>query len=81
MKLQLKNVVAYFKDREVSLWSKLLGLFAVAYVVSPIDLVPDVIPVFGWLDDVGVVGLVVAYYLRQINQHARRRLLPPAAAP
>lgn len=36
------------------------GLSAVAYAVSPIDAVPDVIPVVGWLDDLGVLGLATA---------------------
>ena len=32
---------------------------AVVYVISPIDLIPDVIPVIGWIDDPGVVMLAV----------------------
>lgn len=30
-------------------------LLAILYIVSPIDLVPDVVPVVGWLDDVAVL--------------------------
>ena len=38
------------------------GVMALAavYVISPIDLIPDVIPVVGWIDDLGVVMLAVA---------------------
>lgn len=41
--------------------TKLLLVMAayVFYIVSPIDLVPDVIPVIGWLDDLGVLGLLI----------------------
>lgn len=33
-------------------YAKALGLFVVAYALSPIDLVPDFIPVLGYVDDV-----------------------------
>ncbi|AJH15535.1 MULTISPECIES: YkvA family protein [Myroides] len=32
---------------------------AIAYVISPIDAIPDVIPVIGWVDDISVVGLAM----------------------
>ena len=37
---------------------KVIGilLLTAIYVVSPIDFVPDVIPILGWLDDLGVIG-------------------------
>lgn len=38
--------------------SKLVALLAVVYIISPIDLVPDVIPILGWLDD-GVVSILL----------------------
>ena len=35
-------------------------LASVAYIVSPIDISPDFIPVIGWIDDSVVIGLLVA---------------------
>lgn len=44
------------------------------YMVSPIDVIPDFIPVLGWLDDIGVLGLVIAYVTRAQEQVKTRRL-------
>ncbi|MGH8910381.1 MAG: YkvA family protein [Egibacteraceae bacterium] len=47
-------------------WSaKLLAGLAAAYLVSPVDLVPDFIPVIGQLDDLGVALLAVRWLIRQ----------------
>ena len=44
-------------------WSKAAFVLALLYVVSPVDLVPDIVPVLGWLDDVGVLGLATTLLL------------------
>ena len=59
---------AVLRDPRAPRAAKLATLAAVLYVVSPIDLVSDFIPVLGWLDD-GLIG----YLLLQ----TAFRLLPP----
>ena len=45
-------------------WQRILVFIAgVVYLLSPLDLVPDFIPLLGWVDDVVVVYLLVQYYL------------------
>lgn len=55
-------VRAYAKKQytEVSVATILLAIAAVIYVVAPIDLIPDAIPVVGFLDDAGAVVLVLS---------------------
>lgn len=60
---QMKSWAQRIKRDGVTLWfagknprtpwyAKALGLFVVAYALSPIDLIPDFIPVLGYVDDV-----------------------------
>ena len=47
--------------------------FAVLYLISPIDFIPDVVPLIGWLDDFVVVFGVIMWIIQQ------RRSLPTQA--
>jgi uncharacterized membrane protein YkvA (DUF1232 family) len=38
---------------------------ALLYLISPIDAIPDFIPVVGWMDDMAIAGLVLAYLDRK----------------
>ena len=49
-------------------------LAGMLYVLSPIDIIPDFIPIVGWLDDVGVVGFLVQLY-RLYKQHLEAQAL------
>jgi uncharacterized membrane protein YkvA (DUF1232 family) len=53
-------------DRRLSWAVRAPTMLALAYVASPIDLVPDFLPGFGWLDDVLVMALAVAVTLRLV---------------
>ena len=60
-------------------------MLVVAYAISPIDLIPDFIPVLGLLDDLILVPLGIALCLRLIPAHvmadARRRADAEASRP
>ncbi len=49
-------------------YAKALGVFVVAYALSPIDLIPDFIPVLGYVDDVILLPVLIWLTIR---------LLPP----
>lgn len=47
-------------------YAKALGVFVVAYALSPIDLIPDFIPVLGYVDDVVLVPALVWAIVRML---------------
>lgn len=47
-------------------YAKVLGALVVGYALSPIDLIPDFVPVVGYLDDLILVPLGIAVVLRLI---------------
>jgi uncharacterized membrane protein YkvA (DUF1232 family) len=53
--------VLYFaiRDARTPFYAKFTALFALAYLISPIDLIPDFIPVVGYLDDLIIVPLLL----------------------
>ena len=61
---QLKNdVPAVFlalKDKKTPWYAKLFAALTVAYALSPIDFIPDFIPLLGYLDDLIILPLLVA---------------------
>jgi uncharacterized membrane protein YkvA (DUF1232 family) len=80
------------KDPAVPRRSKVALLIAVVWVVSPIDLLPEFLPVIGPLDDVVAVILLLRYAARSIPRQTLldawptdpgllERLLGPAPAP
>jgi uncharacterized membrane protein YkvA (DUF1232 family) len=54
------------RDPRVPWWVKTLALLVAAYALSPIDLIPDFVPVLGYLDDVILVPLGIALVVRLI---------------
>ncbi len=66
-----------FRDRRVPWYAKAFVIVIVAYVLSPIDLIPDFIPVIGYLDDLVLIPLGVYLALRlvprEVLQECRQR--------
>ena len=68
-------------DRRVPLWSKLIIPGGLVYILSPIDFLPDIIPILGWLDDIVAVVVTVALFLLSIPSDVLREHLGSRAAP
>jgi len=57
------------RDPRVPWYTKALALGVVGYALSPIDLIPDFIPIVGYLDDLILVPLGIALVLRLTPGH------------
>lgn len=58
-----------FSDPRVPLWSRFVAIALAAYLASPIDLIPDFIPVLGQLDDLVIVMLGAGLLLRSVPRY------------
>lgn len=56
--LRVKLILRLLGDKRVSPWLKIIPVAGLAYLVSPFDLIPDIVlPVIGELDDAAVLWL------------------------
>jgi uncharacterized membrane protein YkvA (DUF1232 family) len=54
------------KDPRTPWYAKAIAICTVAYAFSPIDLIPDFVPILGYLDDLIIVPLGIALAIRLI---------------
>ncbi len=70
-------LVAALRGRYPMPWKSLLvALLCLVYVLSPVDFLPDVMPLLGITDDATFIFLVLAMFKQDINKY-RTSLKPP----
>jgi uncharacterized membrane protein YkvA (DUF1232 family) len=62
--LQVRLAIRLLREPGVPLIVKALPLVAILYVVLPLDFVPDVLPIVGQLDDLGVIVIALEAFVR-----------------
>ena len=60
--LRIKGIFPMLKDKNVAWWKKAILIAGMIYPVLPVDLIPPLVPVFGWLDDV-LVWVAILYFM------------------
>lgn len=60
IKRTLPALYLAFLHKDTPWYAKAVVLFAVVYAISPIDLIPDVIPILGYLDDLLILPILIA---------------------
>ena len=66
MKVETYALYLAYRDPRVPWYAKALAAFVVAHTFSPIDLIPDFIPVLGYLDDLIITPLGIYLALKMI---------------
>lgn len=66
LKTDIPALVLALKDSDTPMIAKVFAGITVAYALSPVDLVPDFIPVLGYLDDVILLPMLVALTVKFI---------------
>ena len=77
LKLEVYALYIASKDRRVPWHARVVAILVVAYAFSPIDLIPDPIPVLGYLDDLILIPLGIALVIKlipaEVMQDCRER--------
>ena len=73
LKTDIPAIFLALKDKETPMVAKVFAGITVAYALSPIDLVPDFIPVLGYLDDVLLLPMLVALTIKFIPKDVLER--------
>jgi uncharacterized membrane protein YkvA (DUF1232 family) len=76
----------FLTDTKAGRWQKFLLLLAFVYVVWPLDFLPDVAIVIGWIDDavamlLGLTTFMAALHRYRVERAAQQSVAPQHAAP
>jgi uncharacterized membrane protein YkvA (DUF1232 family) len=66
LKKEIQALVIAYRDPRTPWYARAWALIVVAYALSPIDLIPDFIPVLGYLDDLVLLPLGIALAIKLI---------------
>ena len=73
LKTDIPAVFLALKEKRTPWYAKIIAAVVVVYALSPIDLIPDFIPVLGYLDDLLLLPLLVALTVKFIPKDVLER--------
>ena len=68
LKTDIPAVILALGERRTPWYAKIIAAIVVIYALSPIDLIPDFIPVLGYLDDIIILPALIALCVRCIPE-------------
>lgn len=78
LKKEIPAVFLALKDKETPIVAKVIAAVTVGYALSPIDLIPDFIPVLGYLDDVILLPALITLTIKLIPASVWEKCLKEA---
>ncbi len=73
LKIDIPAIMIALKDRQTPILAKILAGIVIVYALSPIDLIPDFIPVLGYLDDLIILPSLIALIIKLIPNEVMNR--------
>ena len=77
LKTDIPAVFLALKEKRTPWYAKVIAAVIVVYALSPIDLIPDFIPVLGYLDDIIILPALIAWFIKcipnDVFEDCRRR--------
>jgi uncharacterized membrane protein YkvA (DUF1232 family) len=66
LKTEITTLYYVYQDPKLGLLPKIIILFTLGYALSPIDLIPDFVPVLGYLDDLVIIPALISLSIKLI---------------
>jgi len=70
LKTEITTLYYVYQDPKLGLLPKIIILFTLGYALSPIDLIPDFIPVLGYLDDLVIIPALISLSIKLIPEES-----------
>lgn len=71
-KLLIEMVKDTFAGKyKMNKWNMSVIVATIIYVISPLDAIPDIVPILGWLDDASIVGYAISKLADEISRYKK----------